>query len=1050
MSIEAIQRYHTKVARIIRYGGSRNESSIRHAFQNLLEAYCTETNLALIAELEHRTSHGSTVRPDGTLKDALRQDWGYWESKDQYDDLDAEIAAKFQRGYPRVNTLFEDSQTAVLYQDGMEIGRAPFENAQALDALLKAFVTYQPPRVESFRRAIEVFKEDLPDLLTMLRGLIAEQAARNAAFRRARAAFLKLCQESINPHLVMADVREMIIQHILTEDVFITVFGDAQFHRENNVARELAGVVGTFYRGDIRRNIKRRIDGYIQAITAAAAEIADHHEKQRFLKAVYEDFYQAYNPAGADRLGIVYTPGEIVRFMIAGADHLVYQHFGRFLKDDDVEILDPATGTGTFITELLEYLPAHRLPYKYEHEIHCNEVAILPYYIANLNIEYTYAQKMGHYQAFDNICFVDTLDNLGFGYEHKQFDMFEISAENLARIRRQNQRTISVIIGNPPYNANQLNENENNKNREYPGVDERISETYIKHSTAQKTKLYDMYTRFIRWASDRLAEDGVIAFITNRSFLDARSFDGFRKVVADEFSDIYVVDLGGDVRKNPQLSGPKHNVFAIQTGVAISFFVKDTARAGQLARIHYARRPEMETAREKLHFLATTPLAEIAFEHIQPNWRHTWINQVEHNWEDLLPVGTKGTKLAKRPTDEQAIFKLYSLGVATNRDEWVYDFDQAHLQQKIKFFYQCYEQEKTRWNKSDQQIPINDFVDRTIKWTSELERHLIKGSELKFDTAYIRPSMYRPFVKKKLYFDRIIVHRLYQQEVIFGLGAQYANVEICMSGTSASKSYATLAVEYIPSLDFIEKTQCFPRYTYDDHGARQDNITDWGVAQFTAHYGDALTAAAATLHAPLNPNIGATARDAIFYYVYGVLHNPAYREKYELNLKREFPRIPFYDDFAQWATWGQQLMDLHLHFEDATPYPLRRVDAPSPGAGKRWGGGTTPSPESGEGRGGGIMPKPKLKSDEDEGVIILDSRTTLVDVPPEAWQYVLGNRAAIDWVLYYYKERKPRDPTIREQFNTYRFADYKEAVIALLRRVVTVSVETVKIVEAMG
>jgi predicted helicase len=229
-------------------------------------------------------------------------------------------------------------------------------------------------------------------------------------------------------------------------------------------------------------------------------------------------------------------------------------------------------------------------------------------------------------------------------------------------------------------------------------------------------------------------------------------------------------------------------------------------------------------------------------------------------------------------------------------------------------------------------------------------------------------------------------------------------------------------------------------------------------------YSDALTAATATLHAPLNAHIGATVRDAIFYYVYGVLHNPAYREKYELNLKREFPRIPFYDDVAQWATWGQQLMDLHLHFEDATPYPLRRVDAPSPRggksrgegttpspeSGKSRGGGMTPSPESGEGGGGGIMPKAKLKSDEDEGVIILDSRTTLVDVPPEAWQYVLGNRAAIDWVLYYYKERKPRDPTIREKFNTYRFADYKEAVIALLRRVVTVSVETVKIVEAMG
>src|SRR5690606_13307208 len=268
------------------------------------------------------------------------------------------------------------------------------------------------------------------------------------------------------------------------------------------------------------------------------AQISDHHEKQKFLKVLYESFYKAYNPKGADRLGIVYTPNEIVGFMIEAANHLCFKHFGKTLGDQGVEILDPATGTGTFITELIEHLPPHQLAYKYQHELHCNEVAILPYYIANLNIEYTYKQKMGQYAPFENIVFVDTLDNMGFRTQYvRQLGLFGLTDENLERIQRQNKRDISVIIGNPPYNAWQENFNMRNPNRPYKDVDDRIRDTYVKHGTAQnQIAIYDMYTRFIRWASDRLGEDGIIAFVSNNSFVDAQTFDGFRKVVAQEFN----------------------------------------------------------------------------------------------------------------------------------------------------------------------------------------------------------------------------------------------------------------------------------------------------------------------------------------------------------------------------------------------------------------------------------------------------------------------------------------------------------------------------------
>jgi predicted helicase len=391
----------------------------------------------------------------------------------------------------------------------------------------------------------------------------------------------------------------MLIQHILTPEIFLTVFGNTEFHRENNIAKELEAVVHTFFRGSVKMDLHKRLEAYYGAIRTAAAGIADHHEKQKFLKALYENFYRAYNPAGADRLGIFYTPNEIVRFMVESADYLCEKHFGKFLADKDVQILDPAAGTGTFITELIDYIPKSKLRYKYENEIHSNEVAILPYYVANLNIELTYYQKMGEYAEFPHICFVDTLDNLGYEGRKGMDDLFAVSDENIERIKQQNKAKMMVIIGNPPYRANQANENDNNKNREYPGVDRRIKDTYLKWSDAQKTKLYDMYTRFVRWASDRIVDQGIVAFIMNRSFIDASGFDGFRKVVADEFSHIYVVDLGGDVRANPKLSGPKHNVFAIQTGVAIAFLVKKASHKGQ-AQIFYTRRPEMETAIEKL------------------------------------------------------------------------------------------------------------------------------------------------------------------------------------------------------------------------------------------------------------------------------------------------------------------------------------------------------------------------------------------------------------------------------------------------------------------
>ncbi|MBI5914208.1 MAG: N-6 DNA methylase, partial [Bacteroidetes bacterium] len=551
------------------------ETSIRTAFVHLINEYAQKRNLYLITELAVKGTLGKAVYPDGILKNALRLDFGYWESKDESDDINEEISKKTKKGYPLTNILFEDSQTAVLYQNGQETMRVNMKNADALDRILNAFTGFVHPEILRFEEAVEKFKADIPDILRTLREKVDEASRINPAFVAARDTFLELCRAEINPDITPEDVREMMNQHILTADIFNVIFDDPHFHHENNIGRELERLIGTFFTGSERRNILAGISHYYKTLNAAAANIADHHEKQKFLKAIYENFYKVYNPKAADRLGVVYTPGEIVHFMIQSTDYLLHKHFNRTLADANVDILDPATGTGTFICDLIEYLPKAALPQKYKTEIHANEIAILPYYIANLNIEYTYKQKMNEYVEFKNICFVDTLDNTaGLVYAGKQGALFGFSSENSERIQRQNERKISVIIGNPPYNANQQNENENNKNREYAYIDKRIKDTFIKYSTAQKTKVYDMYARFYRWAMDRLDNNGIIAFITNRSFIDSRTFDGFRKCVEEEFDYVYIVDTHSDVRANPKIAGTSHNVFGIQTGVAVMFLVK--------------------------------------------------------------------------------------------------------------------------------------------------------------------------------------------------------------------------------------------------------------------------------------------------------------------------------------------------------------------------------------------------------------------------------------------------------------------------------------------
>ena len=886
-----------------------------------------------------------------------------------------------------------------------------------LHRLIQRFLDYELPQIGEFRQARQQFKTDLPSVLEDLRAAVEAAAARNANYRTAAAAFLAVCHRTISPEVSDADVREMLLQHILTKDIFLAIFRETQFHRYNNIARQLDDLEGTFFTGDVQRQAHR-----------PPAPLLRRHRQRRL--GHYRLRRKAAVPQGHLRRLL---PGLQPRRRRPPRRRLHPQRGGglhhprrrppapKTLRQapwptTTSSILDPATGTGTFITNLINHLPdrtawSTSTATKSTPTRSPSSPTTSPTSTSSTPTRSAPAATWSSPTSASSTPWTTWTGRAPAGgavTRQGAFNLGGVSEENWIRVQEQNEKSISVIIGNPPYNANQQNENDNNKNREYPAIDRRISETYIAASTAQKTKQYDMYKRFIRWASDRLADDGIIGFITNRAYLETRQDDGFRQMAAREFTDIYILDLGSDVRRNPKISGTTHNVFGIQTGVAVGFFVREQARLGE-CNIHYARREDAELASEKLAFLRSTPLDDIGFESIVPDAKSYWLDQSDSGFEELVPLANRETKLAKTVADEQAVFGLYSLGVITARDEWVYDFDADQVGNKVRALINEYEEKRAIHGGTT----VDDAILGTVvKWTRDLKRQLRLDIPNVFERDATRLTLYRPFTSKHLYYHQNLNEMLYQLPQIFPNGNVDENEVICFLGSGGRRPFAALASAVVPSYAmFIDGTQCIPLYRYTTDGERVSNITQWGLRQFREHYGDD----------------SITAED-IFAYTYAMLHDPAYRQRFEIDLRREFPRVYFQEDFHWWAGKGRELLDLHLNFETADPYPLERVDVDSRVRGNDGG-------------------KAILRADKERNRIVLDDQTTLTGIPDAAWWYELGSRSALEWVLDQYKERKPRDPTIRERFNTYRFADHKERVIDLLQRVCTVSVNTYRITD---
>ncbi|MBV8437756.1 MAG: DEAD/DEAH box helicase [Silvibacterium sp.] len=980
-----------------------NEGNIRRSFEALLEKCAGQFKWTVIPEYQFKRKGQHPLRIDAAILDAFNLPRGYWEAKDTRDDLELEMRKKFEAGYPRTNILFQQPARAILFQNGRIEFNNSIEDPASLVDLLQQFFGWRERHLDDWDRAVTEFSERIPDIAQGAIKLIEAERKTNKVFIERFAAFAEVCRESINPDLTDQVIEEMLVQHLLTERIFRRIFDNPEFSRRNVIAAEIEKVIDSLTSRHFSRDaFLKPLDRFYKAIEEAAAEISEYSEKQKFLNNVYEKFFQNFDRRQADTHGIVYTPQSIVDFMVRSVGEILKHEFGRSLSDEGVHILDPFVGTGNFITRIMQEIKTTRLPQKYRNELHCNEVMLLPYYIASMNIEHAYLERAGQYEPFEGICLVDTFE------VKRQTGAF--AEENARRIARQNKKEVFVVIGNPPYNAWQSNEDENNKKRKYPILDQLIVDSYVKPSKAtNKNALWDMYVRAFRWASDRIGEEGVVAFVTNNGFLEGLAFDGMRISLAATFSEIYHFDLKGNARtsgiRRQQEGG---NIFndAIRVGIGITFLVKRRVENKAPARIHLFRVGDYLRRAAKEEILEDHgSLSKVIWQEFQPERGADWFPDENGDFGSFSRIGCDRN-------DERGIFALYSNGIKSNRDAWVYNFDSAALITNVKRTLNFYNSEVDRWRNEGSE-DVDGFVryeSEFISWSRDLKQDLASGKRLSFDPAQVVTATYRPYSKTKLYFDATLNEEVYTLPKIWGM--EVTNRAISLTGPGSEKPFLVLGTDCLSDMHVVGAAstgQCFPFYTYDEDGSnRRENITDWALGEFRSHYGD-----------------HTITKWDIFHYTYALLHHPEYRSRYAANLKRELPRIPLAPEFHRYAEIGQRLMDIHINYEQQTEYPLEHVE--NPGEKLDW-----------------RVEKMSLSKDRTE--LRYNRFLTLRGIPPEAHGYKLGNRSALEWIMDQYRVSTDTRSGIVNDPNR---EDDPEYIVRLIGQVITVSLETQQIIASL-
>ena len=857
----------------------------------------------------------------------------------------------------------------------------------------------------------------------------------NPALRKEFESFLTGLQDNLNPYIDREEAIEMLAQHLITKPVFDALFEGYSFSESNPVSQVMQSMIDALEPEQLETE-RRELEEFYDSVRLRAAGVTDPAARQGIIKDLYETFFRLAFKDTADRLGIVYTPVEIVDFILKSADEALRDQFGVGLDGEGVHVLDPFTGTGTFIVRLIQsgLISRADLERKFQTELHANELVLLAYYVAAINIEEAFhSASEGEYVPFDGIVLTDTFQ-MHEGDDRDEFEGMEVFPENNERVKRQKAQPIRVIVGNPPYSAGQSSGNDDNQNLKYPDLDSRIEATYAKlTSVTSKRTLYDSYIRAIRWASDRIGDRGVVCFVSNGGFIESNTTDGLRKSLTEEFTRISVFNLRGNTRTSGEQAhreGGQTFGSSSRATIAITLLVKDP-EADRQGKLLYHDIGEYLTRDQKLAAIGeATSFSGLPLKAIVPNEDGDWISQRDPLFAEFTPVGSKD----KADIGEVRFFSNYSLGLATGRDSWTFNFSENQLADNIRRSIEFYNGQVVANGESIQngEDPVVDRDPKQFSWNSNAEADLRREKQFSYKPEGMRTGIYRPFMKVRTYFDHEMNARVYQLPKLFPT-PQHENFGIYYVGMGSAVPFSVLMLDSIPNLHVTgagSGGQFFPRYRYierenidnlleaaNDDGSlyrRVDNITDEILAEFRGSFGEDVT------------------KDDTFFYVYGLLHSPDYRDRFQADLKKMLPRIPKVEGFREFVDAGRQLSELHKAYESVEPYPLA-IEAP-------------------------MNPDYRVKKmkfagsgkNKDRSTIIYNEQIKVAGIPEEAYRYMLGSRSAIEWIIDRYQVKTDKKSGIVNDPNDWAAEhDDPTYILDLLARIVTVSIETMKLVDGL-
>jgi predicted helicase len=872
-------------------------------------------------------------------------------------------------------------------------------------------------------------------------------------------------RDDLNNAITDDEVIEMLAQHLITKPVFDSLFEGYSFASKNPMSLAMQDVLDVLQEHNIDKEADT-LQRFYDSVKERAKGINNASGKQKIVVELYDKFFRNAFPKMTERLGIVYTPVEVVDFIIHSVNDVLKNEFSQTLGSENVHIIDPFTGTGTFITRLLQsgLISKEQLAHKYKHEIHANEIVLLAYYIAAINIESVYHDLMSEngevdYEPFDGICLTDTFQL------HEKEDLVSTLLEaNSSRRKKQKALDIRVIIGNPPYSAGQESANDNNANVAYPQLDEKIRTTYAAQSKAtNKNALYDSYIRAIRWASDRIKDAGVIGFVSGSGFIEKPVFDGMRKCLANDFTNIYVLNLRGDIRKNMLSKGKAkegQNIFASgsMTGIAITLFVKNPLAKAHGNIFYHDIGDDLTTIDKKEHLANFSSMVGIgaAYQRITPDHHGDWIKQRDDSFSEHISMGDKKDKTSV------TIFENYSRGAETGRDAWCYNSSKSKLLANVQRMVNFYNDETTRYEIACNGLTklgcpkLDDFVSydpAQISWTSSLKSDAQNFVKHDFNDGEVTKGLYRPFIKQWTYFSNAFTHRVGQLPRIFP-NALVKNRVIMITGKGSRNGFCSFISDTLPDLNNLEAgTQCFPLKLYEADPSKRptaatpqsemfDNVSSAGL--FDGASGpyvikDGITDAGLNHFAEAYPQERITKED-VFYYIYGLLQSEDYKTRYADNLSKELPRIPCVKqkvDFWAFSKAGRDLAELHINYEAVTPYPVTFAG----------GNMAVKLLDDADFR----VKKMKFASKVDRTTVVYNNKITMQNIPLEAYEYVVNGKPALEWVMERQAVTPHKDSGITNDANDWAIETMHNPryPLELFQRVITVSLETMKIVRTL-